>query len=125
MGKLDIIVYGATGFTGSLVAAYLSKTPGLRWAVAGRSRAKLETLAASLADAPAPPQETVVASPSDAPADADGPGDFLYNKPKKVNAAGTKASQGKIDVNTARTYRVTVDNPDGLGGSYKLTFRLK
>ncbi|KAH8091498.1 oxidoreductase [Aureococcus anophagefferens] len=71
MGKLDIIVYGATGFTGSLVAAYLSKTPGLRWAVAGRSRAKLETLAASLAGAPAPPQETVVASPSDAPADAE------------------------------------------------------
>ena len=71
MGKLDIIVYGATGFTGSLVAAYLSKTPGLRWAVAGRSRAKLETLAASLADAPAPPQEAVVASPSDAPADAE------------------------------------------------------
>ena len=35
MGKLDIIVYGATGFTGSLVAAYLSKTPGLRWAVTG------------------------------------------------------------------------------------------
>ena len=71
MGKLDIIVYGATGFTGSLVAAYLSKTPGLRWAVAGRSRAKLETLAASLAGAPAPPQEAVVASPSDAPTDAE------------------------------------------------------
>lgn len=39
----DIIVYGATGFTGRLVAEYLAQTgdPTLRWAMAGRSEAKL------------------------------------------------------------------------------------
>jgi short subunit dehydrogenase-like uncharacterized protein len=42
----DVIVYGATGFTGRLVAEYLSQAyPGTdkpRWAMAGRSQAKLE-----------------------------------------------------------------------------------
>ncbi|KDE03187.1 hypothetical protein MVLG_06307 [Microbotryum lychnidis-dioicae p1A1 Lamole] len=41
----EIVVWGATGFTGQLVAQYLSTSPtaeGLRWAVAGRSKAKLE-----------------------------------------------------------------------------------
>ena len=41
----DVIVYGATGFTGRLVAEYLLKTYGaagtVRWAMAGRSAAKL------------------------------------------------------------------------------------
>lgn len=44
----DIIVWGATGFTGSLVAEYLLSQYGvgesLRWAIAGRSEAKLEAL---------------------------------------------------------------------------------
>ena len=42
----DLIVFGATGFTGRLVAEYLFKTYGtsgvVRWAVAGRSQTKLE-----------------------------------------------------------------------------------
>ena len=38
----DIIVYGATGFTGRLVAEYLADTGATRWAMAGRSLAKLE-----------------------------------------------------------------------------------
>lgn len=43
---LDITLFGATGFTGALTAEYLARNapPGLRWALAGRSRAKLETL---------------------------------------------------------------------------------
>lgn len=44
----DIIVWGATGFTGSLVAEYLLAKYGVggavRWAIAGRSAAKLTTL---------------------------------------------------------------------------------
>ncbi|WP_242095256.1 saccharopine dehydrogenase NADP-binding domain-containing protein [Sphingomonas sp. CROZ-RG-20F-R02-07] len=42
--EFDIIVYGATGFTGRLVAEYIATTypDGVRWAMAGRSRAKLE-----------------------------------------------------------------------------------
>ena len=42
MRDFDIIVYGATGFTGRLVAEYLSQQGVTRWAMAGRSRAKLE-----------------------------------------------------------------------------------
>ena len=43
--KFDIVIYGATGFTGQLVAEYLaSHYPGdkqLKWAMAGRSQDKL------------------------------------------------------------------------------------
>ncbi|MEN7341671.1 MAG: saccharopine dehydrogenase NADP-binding domain-containing protein [Pseudomonadota bacterium] len=45
---LDIVVYGATGFTGRLVAEYLDQTYGVdgdvRWAMAGRSAEKLESV---------------------------------------------------------------------------------
>ncbi|WP_213980535.1 saccharopine dehydrogenase NADP-binding domain-containing protein [Sphingomonas sp. dw_22] len=41
--EFDIIVYGATGFTGRLVAEYLTEHyPDLKWAMAGRSLTKLE-----------------------------------------------------------------------------------
>ena len=40
--EFDVIVYGASGFTGRLVAEYLAKQGETRWAMAGRSRAKLE-----------------------------------------------------------------------------------
>jgi len=43
--KFDIVVYGATGFTGQLVAEYLAAhykgDAGLKWAMAGRSQEKL------------------------------------------------------------------------------------
>lgn len=43
MREFDIIVYGATGYTGRLVAEYLaSRDDAPRWAMAGRSLAKLE-----------------------------------------------------------------------------------
>ncbi len=45
---LDLIVWGASGFTGRLVAEYLLDQYGiggeLRWAMAGRNQAKLETV---------------------------------------------------------------------------------
>jgi short subunit dehydrogenase-like uncharacterized protein len=44
--KFDIVVFGASGFTGRLVVEYLHQQypsdSGLRWAVAGRNQAKLE-----------------------------------------------------------------------------------
>ena len=50
--KFDVIVWGATGFTGTLVAEYLIRQYGvdkdLRWAVAGRSNEKLVALIDSL-----------------------------------------------------------------------------
>ena len=56
--KFDIIVYGATGFTGQLVAEYLAahyKDVGnLKWAMAGRSLDKL----ASVRDAIGAPADT-------------------------------------------------------------------
>ena len=39
--EFDVIVYGATGYTGRLVAEYLKDKAGLKWAMAGRSEDKL------------------------------------------------------------------------------------
>src|SRR6266436_5479396 len=56
--KFDIVVYGATGFTGQLVAEYLAARYGgdsqLKWAMAGRSLDKLK----SVRDAIGAPAET-------------------------------------------------------------------
>ena len=44
----DLVVYGASGFTGRLVAEYLQRQYGngdsLSWAMAGRSKSKLESV---------------------------------------------------------------------------------
>ena len=66
--KFDIVVYGATGFTGQLVAEYLTKhyksDNSLKWAMAGRSLGKLK----SVRDAIGAPGNTplIVADASDA-----------------------------------------------------------
>ena len=46
----DIVLFGATGFTGELTAAYLAEhaPAGCRWALAGRNAAKLEEVRARL-----------------------------------------------------------------------------
>ncbi|HEX2774402.1 MAG TPA: saccharopine dehydrogenase NADP-binding domain-containing protein [Micromonosporaceae bacterium] len=43
---LDLVLFGATGFTGALTAEYLAAhvPPGARWGMAGRNRAKLAAL---------------------------------------------------------------------------------
>jgi short subunit dehydrogenase-like uncharacterized protein len=48
---LDIVLLGATGFTGALTAEYLAEhaPAGLRWALAGRNRGKLEAVRDKLA----------------------------------------------------------------------------
>jgi short subunit dehydrogenase-like uncharacterized protein len=48
---LDLVLLGATGFTGALTAEYLARSAptGLRWALAGRNRGKLEAVRARLA----------------------------------------------------------------------------
>ena len=50
--EFDIVVYGASGFTGRLAAHYLSRKP-LRLALAGRNRSKLEAVAAGCLNQPA------------------------------------------------------------------------
>lgn len=48
----DVVIWGATGFTGRLVAGYLAKRYGvdksLRWAIAGRNQGKLDDVKKSL-----------------------------------------------------------------------------
>lgn len=65
--EFDVVVYGATGFTGRLVAEYLvSRASGEdapRWAMAGRSQAKLEEVRASIGAADDVP--TLVADAAD------------------------------------------------------------
>ena len=58
----DLVIYGATGFTGALVAEYLHQTqPGLSWAIAARSPAKLDELKRTI---DAPDLATIVADSS-------------------------------------------------------------
>jgi short subunit dehydrogenase-like uncharacterized protein len=42
--EFDIVMFGATGFTGRLVAEYLKSRSPARWAIAGRNKEKLEAL---------------------------------------------------------------------------------
>src|SRR3954471_15315285 len=66
--NFDIVVYGATGFTGQLVAEYLAKhyasAGDPKWAMAGRSKEKL----AAVRDAIGAPADTalIVADAGDA-----------------------------------------------------------
>jgi short subunit dehydrogenase-like uncharacterized protein len=65
----EIIVYGATGFTGRLVAEHLLKTYGatgdLKWAIAGRNPAKLDEVRSEIG---APANLPVVIADSSDPA---------------------------------------------------------
>lgn len=52
--ELDIVVYGATGFTGRLVAEHMAQQFGsrnIRWAMAGRDAKKLESVRSELGTA--------------------------------------------------------------------------
>ncbi|TDB85982.1 saccharopine dehydrogenase NADP-binding domain-containing protein [Actinomadura sp. 7K534] len=48
----DLVLFGATGFTGALTAEYLARhaDPGTRWALAGRNEAKLAAVRERLAE---------------------------------------------------------------------------
>jgi len=65
----DLLVWGATGFTGRLVSRHLAATYpiGLRWALAGRSREKLEALRKELSEShpSAASVPVLVADPAD------------------------------------------------------------
>ena len=45
----ELVLWGASGFTGALVAEYLAAVPGLRWAIAGRNRQRLDAVVRHLA----------------------------------------------------------------------------
>lgn len=66
--ELDLIVYGATGFTGRLVAEYLVQRYGdgsVKWAMAGRSLTKLEQVRDEIG---APAATPLIAANADDPA---------------------------------------------------------
>lgn len=65
--EFDVIVYGATGYTGRLVAEYLAQTypTGVRWAMAGRSLSKLEAVRAEMG---VPADVPLVSADAEAPA---------------------------------------------------------
>ena len=45
MKDLDIVVYGATGFTGKLCAEYIhASSRPIKWAIAGRNAGKLSAV---------------------------------------------------------------------------------
>lgn len=48
----DLVVFGATGFTGQLTAEYLARTVGndIRWAIAGRDKHRLKHIKQTLVD---------------------------------------------------------------------------
>lgn len=54
--QFDILIFGATGFTGRRIVQHLATEAGCTgtWAIAGRDRTRLETLAASLSGGAAP-----------------------------------------------------------------------
>ncbi len=52
--EFDIVIFGATGYTGKLafeeLAKYCAETSSLTWAIAGRNDTKMEKVLASVAD---------------------------------------------------------------------------
>ncbi len=125
MKDFDIIVYGATGYTGRLVAEYLSKEyagdASLKWAMAGRSEKKL----AAVRDEIGAPATTPLVV-----ADADDPGSLkamaarakcvittvgpyqLYGEP--LVAACAEAGTDYVDLcGEPNWMRVMIDKYDG------------
>ena len=70
--EFDVILWGATGFTGQLVAEYLFNQYGLggelKWAIAGRNRQKLADVANQAAGNQADQIPVIVADTTDAEA---------------------------------------------------------
>ena len=53
MNRFDIVIWGASSFTGKLVTEYFFKNFGsnkIKWAIAGRNKSKLENIRLELAD---------------------------------------------------------------------------
>jgi short subunit dehydrogenase-like uncharacterized protein len=64
--EYDVVMFGATGFTGALTAQYLARhaPQQTRWAIAGRNRAKLERTAQDIERPDIPMIEADVTDPS-------------------------------------------------------------
>ena len=69
--EFDIVIWGATGFTGQLVVEYLAQTYGLdgdiHWAIAGRNKRKLEDVRKSCLPAAQCEQLSIIIADSNDP----------------------------------------------------------
>jgi short subunit dehydrogenase-like uncharacterized protein len=89
--QYDLALFGATGFTGGLTARYLAeKGPeGLRWALVGRNRGKLEAVSSSL--------ETLLGQGVSAP-------DLLVADAADATALAKVAGAAKVVITTVGPY---------------------
>ena len=91
--EFDVVVYGATGFTGQLVAEYLlgqyGQDKGLRWAIAGRSEEKLRRMRRELG--PAAEHLPIIVADS---ADADALGELASRTRVVLTTVGPYALYG-------------------------------
>ncbi len=91
--KFDIVVYGATGFTGQLVAEYLAAAykgdANLTWAMAGRSKDKLATVR----DAIGAPADTPLIVNAQAPAPTSNPEVIIPKIDVEIPAPGTSGNE--------------------------------
>src|SRR5574337_8032 len=89
---LDLVLLGATGFTGrQAVRAVLRQRPDARWAVAGRDAARLQRVVDAFAEPGARPPQVIVADATD------------------PHALRAMARQAKVVFNLAGPYHATGD----------------
>jgi short subunit dehydrogenase-like uncharacterized protein len=88
--EFDVVLFGATGFTGGLTADYLARhaPSGCRWALAGRNQAKLATVRDRLA--------TVDASLADLP--------LLHADSTDAGSLADVASRARVVITTVGPY---------------------
>lgn len=60
--EFDLVVYGATGFSGKVAVDYFARhmPAGCRWAVAGRSRERLDQVLAGIKGLPSQPSDSLI-----------------------------------------------------------------
>ena len=92
--QFDIIVYGATGFTGRLIAEYLNQTYGngdtITWAMAGRSQAKLEEV------------RDLIGAPADTP--------LVVADSSDIESMSFMVAKTKLVISTVGPYQLYGDN---------------
>jgi len=92
--QFDIIVYGATGFTGRLIAEYLNQSYGngdlVSWAMAGRSKEKLEEV------------RDLIGAPKDTP--------LIVADSSDIESMSFMVSKTKLVISTVGPYQLYGEN---------------
>lgn len=89
---LDLILYGATGCVGHFAASYLAKQPGLKWAIAGRTKEHLQAIFDNLVQEGGPSsQPEIIVAPLDGSVD---PRSWVIRAKAVISAAGPFSING-------------------------------